>query len=119
MSTPQPKLIEVYRTPKIAEAHSIKMALEEEGLQVFLDGEMLQGGLGELPLGWSTGLRVSVLETDLHRAEELIAEMEAQIMQSLSAPETNVCLACGKPMDDSQTVCTHCGWTFLEISELD
>jgi hypothetical protein len=114
MSSQQPKLVEVYRTPKLAEAHSIKMALEAEGLQVFLDGEMLQGGLGELPLGWSTGLRVSVPDTDLRRAEELIAEMESQILQSLATPEASLCLACSSPMDDNQTVCTNCGWTFLE-----
>ena len=40
----------VYEAANVIDAHLIKHALEETGVPVFLRGEALAGGMGELPL---------------------------------------------------------------------
>lgn len=40
----------VYEAANIIDAHLVRHALEETGLPVFLRGEALLGGMGELPL---------------------------------------------------------------------
>ena len=40
----------VYEAASLIDAHLVKHALEETGIPVFLRGEALLGGMGELPL---------------------------------------------------------------------
>lgn len=40
----------VYEAASVIDAHLVKHALEETGMPVFLRGEALLGGMGELPL---------------------------------------------------------------------
>lgn len=40
----------VYEAANVIDAHLVRHALEAEGLPVFLRGEPLTGGMGELPL---------------------------------------------------------------------
>lgn len=40
----------VYEAASLIDAHLVKHALEETGMPVFLRGEALLGGMGELPL---------------------------------------------------------------------
>lgn len=40
----------VYEAANLIDAHLVRHALEEAGLPVFLRGEALSGGMGELPL---------------------------------------------------------------------
>lgn len=40
----------VYEAATLIDAHLVKHALEETGIPVFLRGEALLGGMGELPL---------------------------------------------------------------------
>jgi len=40
----------VYEAASLIDAHLVKHALEETGVPVFLRGEALLGGMGELPL---------------------------------------------------------------------
>lgn len=40
----------VYEAANLIDAHLVRHALEEAGLPVFLRGEPLTGGMGELPL---------------------------------------------------------------------
>lgn len=40
----------VYEAANAIDAHLVRHALEDEGLPVFLRGEPLTGGMGELPL---------------------------------------------------------------------
>jgi hypothetical protein len=40
----------VYEAANLIDAHLVKHALEETGMPVFLRGEALLGGMGELPL---------------------------------------------------------------------
>ena len=42
-------MIEVYRGSDFFEGQLLKGLMEQDGLQVFLNGTALQGGLGEVP----------------------------------------------------------------------
>lgn len=60
----------VYEASHSVEAHMILNLLEQAGLQGRIDGEYLQGGMGELP---AAGLiRVMVSESDYDAAKEII-----------------------------------------------
>ncbi len=47
----EPKFVEVYRGQNIPEAHTIRIALEDAGIVAWVEGEFLQGVLGDLPAG--------------------------------------------------------------------
>lgn len=67
-------MISVYQGSDYFEAQVLKGLMEQEGLQVFLQGAALQGGLGDLPaLGH---LSITVNDADQQRAEEIIAAYE-------------------------------------------
>lgn len=67
-------MITVYRGSDYFEGQLLKGLMEQEGLQVFLNGTALQGGLGEVPaLGH---LSITVNEDDRERAEEIIKAYE-------------------------------------------
>ncbi|MGB1807674.1 MAG: DUF2007 domain-containing protein [Porticoccaceae bacterium] len=68
-------MISVYRGSDYFEAQLVKGLMEQQGLQVFLQGAALQGGMGDLPaLGH---LSITVNDADQQRAEEIIAAYEA------------------------------------------
>jgi hypothetical protein len=61
----------LYQASNSLEAHMLLNLLEMEGITARIDGEYLQGGMGELP---ATGLvRVMVAEED-YQAAKVIAE---------------------------------------------
>ena len=67
-------MIEVYRGSDFFEGQLLKGLMEQEGLQVFLNGTALQGGLGEVPaLGH---LSITVNDADRERAEDIIEAYE-------------------------------------------
>jgi hypothetical protein len=67
-------MIEVYRGSNYFEGQLIKGLMEQDGLQVFLNGTALQGGLGEVPaLGH---LSITVNDADREKAEEIIKAYE-------------------------------------------
>jgi len=71
----QSSMISVYRGSDYFEAQLLKGLMEQQGLQVFLQGAALQGGMGDLPaLGH---LSITVNDADQQRAEEIIAAYEA------------------------------------------
>lgn len=71
----QSSVISVYRGSDYFEAQLLKGLMEQQGLQVFLQGAALQGGMGDLPaLGH---LSITVNDADKQRAEEIIAAYEA------------------------------------------
>lgn len=68
-------MISVYRGSDYFEAQLLKGLMEQQGLQVFLQGAALQGGMGDLPaLGH---LSITVNDADQQWAEEIIAAYEA------------------------------------------
>ncbi len=67
-------MIEIYRGSDYFEGQLLKGLMEQDGLQVFLHGAALQGGLGEVPaLGH---LSITVNNADRERAEEIVAAYE-------------------------------------------
>ena len=117
MQPRQPKLIEVYRAQNVPEAYMLRSALEEAGVEGFIDGELLQGAAGELALGWSTAPRIMVSEIQADAAREVIKnvatrkELTERVTQADSSDSLH-CLACGQPMQEFETRCSNCGWSY-------
>ena len=114
MASTEPKFVEVYRARNLPQAHAIRIALEDAGIAVQLEGELLQGAVGDLPIGWATAPRILVEESQVRAAREIIETADAQeISQSGEEDyqDENRCLACGAAMGDLAK-CLACGWTF-------
>ena len=76
-------MIEVYRGSDYFEAQLLKGLMEQDGLQVFLHGAALQGGLGEVPaLGH---LSITVNDAD---ADMLVSYAEAHSKTNVGATPT-------------------------------
>ena len=67
-------MIEVYRSSDYIEGQLLKGLMEQEGMQVFLTGAALQGGLGEVPV--MGHISISVNEVDHRRAQEIVESFE-------------------------------------------
>jgi hypothetical protein len=67
-------VISVFRGSDYVQAQLVTGLLQHAGIEVFLQGALLQGALGDLP---ATGhLRIFVDESDRVAAEEIIAAYE-------------------------------------------
>jgi len=71
---PDASLVEVYRAKNGIEAALIKDALEDAGIRVRIEGDLLQGTDG-MRLGWVTSPRIIVFETDAAQANEIIRKL--------------------------------------------
>lgn len=69
--------VEVYRAANALQAHLLQATLIDAGIRSQIVGELRQGGLGDLPLGWSIP-RILVDADDEAAARELIVDWEAQ-----------------------------------------
>ena len=116
METADPDFVEVYRARNLPEAHMMRMALEESGIRVQIEGELLQGAVGELPIGWVTAPRILVEESQIAAARQIIEALEIQGRAGSNEnerKEATRCLACGKVMAEGETSCQSCGWSYL------
>lgn len=68
-------MIIAYRAANIADAHLVRQMLEAEGIAAFIQGEYLQGAVGELPANTEILVRVSDDRYDDARA--VVAEWES------------------------------------------
>ncbi len=68
-------MIIAYRAANIADAHLVRQMLEAEGIPAFIQGEYLQGAVGELPANTEILVRVSDDRYDDARA--VVAEWES------------------------------------------
>ncbi len=116
MESADPKYVEVYRARNLPQAHSIRLALEQSGIRVQIEGEPLQGAVGDLPLGWATAPRILVEESQIAEAREIIEKAENQEEARSDEDEENDeatrCLACGAMLPEGQTKCRSCGWSY-------
>jgi hypothetical protein len=64
----------VYSAQNSMEAHIVRGLLEQQGIAARVNGEYLQGGIGELPL--IDLVTVSVADEDYSRAVEVIREFD-------------------------------------------
>ena len=116
MTASHPEFVEVYRPKNLMQAHAIRMALEDAGINVHIEGEILQSAVGELPLGWDTLPRIVVEESQVTNAREIVERLDANMAAAKSDDDTDEgtrCLACGVVMGETETTCVSCGWTFL------
>ena len=68
----------VYNAANHIQAHMVMHVLEQAGVQAMVQGEFLQSGAGELPLGNLVG--VAVDDEDVAIAREIIEDWE-KLMQ--------------------------------------
>lgn len=70
----------LYEAPNTVEAHMVQNMLEQVNITSRIDGDYLQGGVGELP---AAGLiRIMVEESDYESAKEVIADWESSQIQA-------------------------------------
>ncbi|NOT87581.1 MAG: DUF2007 domain-containing protein [Lysobacter sp.] len=65
----------VYRAANIADAHLMRQLLENEGIPAFIQGEYLQGAVGELPA--NTEILVHVADENADAARVIVDEWES------------------------------------------
>lgn len=111
------RLVEIYRARGLPDAHVLRLRLEDLDIPVLIENELLQGVVGELPLGWPTAPRVLVPEDQAEAARAAIEEHRSTLAP---IPERNgddtACLACGAPLAANGT-CEACGWTFKQDAD--
>jgi hypothetical protein len=64
----------VFQAANHIQAHMVMHVLEQAGVHALVQGEYLQSGAGELPLGNLVG--VAVADEDVEIAREIISEWE-------------------------------------------
>ena len=67
----------IYQAANNVEAHMVVHMLEQSGVSAYVQGEHLQSGAGELPLG--NLVAVAVADDDVAKAREVIREWEARV----------------------------------------
>jgi hypothetical protein len=70
------RLVEAYRAKDSTQAYMLKSALEGAGIRAVIEGDLLQGALGEIPVGWPTAPRIMVDESDAARACKILEQFE-------------------------------------------
>jgi hypothetical protein len=76
-------MIVIYEAANGVEAHMILHLLQQSEIKGQIDGEYLQGAMGELPV--TGNIRVSVMPQDADEASKIIAEWES--IQSAEVPK--------------------------------
>lgn len=109
------EFVELYRAGSLIEADELVRELNEAGIPTQVENELLQGGLGELPPGWSTLPRIQVPESLASEARTILSQVQAAV--SSNRPQGNCCLACNQPMPN-QNVCENCGWSWGDDSDV-
>lgn len=67
-------MTKIYSAQNAIDAHIVKGMLEQQGISARVNGEFLQGGIGELPL--IDLVTVSVADEDYVKALEVLREYE-------------------------------------------
>jgi hypothetical protein len=78
----------VYEAANLIDAHLVRHALEDAGLPVFLRGEQLVGGMGELPLFGV--IAVCVPESALPAAREIMASLPIAVETPVADSEIDL-----------------------------
>jgi hypothetical protein len=65
----------IYRAANLADAHLVRQLLESEGVPAFVQGEYLQGAVGELPA--NTEVLVHVHDAHVDAARAVVADWES------------------------------------------
>ena len=76
----------IYQAENAIDANLLKGLLEQDGIMAFVNGEYLQGGMGELPTGGL--ISVSVADADQEAAMRVVAEFQTKIRPTSPEDET-------------------------------
>lgn len=79
-------LVEIYRAANGPQTHVVRNFLQSAGIPAVIDGDLLQGGIGDLPAGWSTAPRVLVAAENAAWAKTLIETAESADDEPLPEP---------------------------------
>lgn len=116
--------VEVYRAKHGAQAMLLQQVLEDEGIPTRVEGALLDGAAGELPLGWATSPRLLVEEQNVERARAFLEKADQSEMAEMEAEEAGVtdeetarCLSCGADMPEDVEKCPACGWSYAQGGE--
>jgi Putative prokaryotic signal transducing protein len=101
-----------------SEAESVKLLLEQEGIETFIADANL------VNTNWFLGPAVGYIKVQVPRSQEAAAlEILREHPMATGTPgETDApakCLACGAPMAEDAERCAACGWTFETESNAD
>jgi len=113
LGTPEPDEMadseprEVYSAADIQEAHIIKNALEEAGIEARVVGDHLQNAVGELP-AVTIAPRVWVNAENFDQARKMIADHQARRQSSATPASKWKCAECGEPNEPSFEMCWNC-----------
>ncbi|WP_020405252.1 DUF2007 domain-containing protein [Hahella ganghwensis] len=74
----------VFEASNMLEAHVVNGVLQAEGINSFVQGEYLQGGIGDLPV--SGMVRVAVNDVDYEQARAIILQWERDQREAVVTP---------------------------------
>lgn len=77
----------VYRAENLIDANLVKAALAEAGINAFVAGEYLTGGVGTLPA--MDFVTVMVAETDVERAAPIAEGIDAALRESRASGDSH------------------------------
>jgi len=114
------ELVAIATYDNVPLAEIARLRLEEEGIPVHLDNAEVVTAL------WYAGnavgyVKLMVPEEYAPRARELLQGVED--MASGDGPDgrhadADACLSCGAPMEEDETNCRSCGWSFSDSPDI-
>lgn len=102
------RLCEVYSAATIQEAHLIKTALENEGIDSLILGDHLQNAVGDLP-AVAIAPEVWVRTEHSDAARDIIAKLQGELRETKAASALGwECDACGESNESNFDICWNC-----------
>jgi len=105
------ELSEVYSAAHLYEAHFIKSALEDAGIEARVVESHLQTALGELPAS-AIAPRVWVRTEAFEQAQKIVLDYEAHCRDPKTSSSAWKCSSCGELNDSSFEICWNCQTVF-------
>jgi hypothetical protein len=108
---------QIYTARNDMDAHFLKGLLEQEGINVVIQGEALEGAWGNMPVSATSLPGVWVDEADVDKAKPIVNEYQLREDAHLKDPDgdeesakpTWKCLKCGEEVEDQFDECWNCG----------
>ena len=75
----------IYQAAHVTDAYMVRSLLAQAGIDAWIRGEHLQGGLGELPVGGQ--ITVCVAEADAERARRIVRDWDQSAPDDDEDPE--------------------------------
>jgi hypothetical protein len=100
------ELREVYSAANVTEAHLLRDALEEAGIEAMVVGDELFGAIGSVP-GISGAPKLMVKAEDYEPARKIVTEHELANRKTTAPPWK--CASCGELNESTFEICWKCG----------